>query len=126
MAKNYVDGFVLPVPKKNVKAYVKMATLCSKVWVEHGALDYYECAADDVKKGKITSFPQCVKLKKNEVVFFSYITYRSRKHRDQVLKRVFKDGRMKQMCESPNIFDMKRMIYGGFKTVVKLDKKVRR
>jgi uncharacterized protein YbaA (DUF1428 family) len=116
---NYVDGFVIPVPKKNLKAYIKIANLCGRIWQEHGSLEYLECVADDVKPGKITSFPQSVKLKNNEVAVFSYITYKSRKHRDQVLKRVFADDRMKKiMDDSKKTFDGKRLIYGGFKTVV--------
>jgi uncharacterized protein YbaA (DUF1428 family) len=119
MKKTYVDGFVLAVPKKNIKAYIKVASLCSKVWREHGALEYLECVADDVKAGKLTSFPQSVKLKRNETVVFSYIVYKSRKHRDQVLKRVFADLRIKNMMsDTSKIFDTKRMIYGGFKSVV--------
>lgn len=120
----YVDGFVLPIPKKNVKAYIKVATICSKVWLDHGAIEYVECLADDVKPGKLTSYPQSVKLKKNEVVVISSITYKSRKHRDLVLKRVFADLRMQPMMnDSSKIFDLKRMIYGGFKTIVKASKK---
>lgn len=120
----YVDGFVLPIPKKNVKAYIKVATICSKVWLDHGAIEYVECLADDVKPGKLTSYPQSVKLKKNEVVVISSITYKSRKHRDLVLKRVFADPRMQPMMnDSSKIFDLKRMIYGGFKTIVKASKK---
>jgi uncharacterized protein YbaA (DUF1428 family) len=118
MAK-YVDGFIIPVPKKNLKAYIKIASLCGRIWQEHGALEYLECVADDVKPGKLTSFPQSVKLKKNEIAVFSYITYKSRKHRDQVLKKVFDDIRMiKIMDNSKKTFDDKRLIYGGFKTVV--------
>jgi uncharacterized protein YbaA (DUF1428 family) len=117
--KKYVDGFVIPVPKKNLKAYIKIANLCGRIWQEHGSLEYLECVADDVKPGKLTSFPQSVKLKKNEVAVFSYITYKSRKHRDQVLKKVFADDRMKKiMADTKRIFDGKRLIYGGFKTVV--------
>lgn len=118
--KPYVDGFVLPIPKKNVRAYVKIAALCGKIWKEKGALSYLECQADDVKVGKLTSFPRSVKLKPSEVVFFSYITYKSRKHRDQVLKKVFADERMKNMMDVNKIFDGKRMIYGGFKAIVSL------
>src|SRR5687768_6142079 len=115
----YVDGFVLPVPKKNIKAYRKMATKAGKIWREHGALEYLECIADDVKKGKWTSFPQSVKLKPNEVVFFSWIVYKSRSHRDSVLKKVISDPRLK--FDNENMpFDGKRMIYGGFKPVVTL------
>jgi uncharacterized protein YbaA (DUF1428 family) len=113
----YVDGFVCPVPKKNLQAYRRMATKAGKVWREYGALDYKECVADDVKKGKLTSFPQAVKLKPGEVVFFSWILYRNRKHRDSVNKKVMKEmslqGPPKHMP-----FDMKRMAYAGFKVVV--------
>lgn len=117
---NYVDGFVAPVPKKKLPEYVKLAKLCSKVWKDHGALDYLECVADDVKKGKVTSFPQSVKLKKNETVVFAWITYKSRKHRDQVLKKVMKDPRMNTMHDMSKMpFDPKRLIWGGFKTIVK-------
>ena len=116
MAK-YVDGFVIPVPKKKMKAYLKMAKLGCKIWMEYGALEYYECVADDVKKGKSNSFPQSVKLKPNEIVFFSFITYNSRKHRDQVMKKVMNDPRFNEfMNDMP--FDGKRMIWGGFKTMV--------
>lgn len=116
MAK-YVDGFVVPVPKKNLKAYLKMAKLGCKIWMEYGALGYYECVADDVKKGKWTSFPRSVKLKPSEIVFFSWITYKSRKHRDQIMKKVMKDPRLGGfMTNMP--FDGKRMIWGGFKTMI--------
>ena len=115
----YVDGFVIPVPKKKMKAYLAMAKKASKVWMDHGAIDYHECAADDVKKGKWTSFPQSVKLKNGETVIFSWITYKSRKHRDQVLAKVMKDKRLAEMMNPKALpFDGKRMIYGGFKTVV--------
>lgn len=117
----YVDGFVLPVPKKNLAAYRRMATKAGKVWREHGALDYKECVADDVKKGKHTSFPQSVKLKAGETVWFSWIVYRNRKHRDSVLKKVLSDKRLASMMDPQDSpFDMKRMIYGGFKVVVDL------
>jgi uncharacterized protein YbaA (DUF1428 family) len=115
MAK-YIDGFVVPVPKKNVEAYRRLAKKAGKVWLEYGALEYIECVADDVKKGKITSFPQSVKLKPNETVFFSWIVYKSRSHRDRVLAKVMKDPRLAGMSEMP--FDGKRMIYGGFKPLV--------
>src|SRR5688572_19575526 len=117
MAK-YVDGFVLPVPRKNVEAYRKIAKMAGKVWKDYGALEYIECIADDVKKGKHTSFPQSVKLKSGEVVFFSWIVYKSRKHRDSVLKKVMKDPRIKNMGPELMPFDGKRMIYGGFKPIV--------
>lgn len=114
----YVDGFVLPVPRKNLKAYLKMAKLGRKVWLDHGALDYVECIEDDVKPGKVTSFPQSVKLKKGEVVFFSWATYKSRAHRDKVMKKVMADPRLTgTMSNMP--FDGKRMFWGGFKAVVK-------
>jgi len=117
----YVDGFVLPVPKKNVKAYVKIAKVASKVWKDHGALEYIECVADDVKPGKWTSFPQSVKLKKNEVVIFAYIVYKNRAARNKCMKNVMKDPRLADMMKDPSKmpFDGKRMIWGGFKTVVK-------
>lgn len=119
----YVDGFVLPIPKKNIKAYTKLAKLAAKVWIEYGAIDYFECIADDVKPGKVTSFPQSVKLKKNEVVFFSWIVYKSRSQRDKILKKVMSDPRI--TCTGPEMmpFDAKRMIYGGFKSLVETPKK---
>jgi uncharacterized protein YbaA (DUF1428 family) len=114
----YVDGFVLPVPKKNRAAYVKMAKLGRKVWLEHGALEYHECVADDVKPGKLTSFPQSVKLKKNEEVWFSWIVYKSRRDRDRIMKKVMTDPRLAGMAPDTMPFDGKRMFWGGFKTVV--------
>jgi len=114
----YVDGFVLPIPKKNVAAYRRIARKAGKIWREHGALDYKECAADDVKPGKLTSFPQSVKLAPNETVFFSYIVFKSRAHRDRVNAKVMKDPRIAGMDPVGMPFDGKRMIYGGFKVVV--------
>lgn len=117
----YVDGFVVPVPKKNVDAYRRMARKAGKVWREHGALEYIECMADDVKPGKITSFPQSVNLKPDEVVFFSWIVYKSRKHRDGVNAKVMKDPRLAKMMNPKAMpFDGKRMFMGGFKAVVEL------
>ena len=117
----YVDGFVVPVPKRKRAAYLKMARKAGKVWREHGALDYRECVADDVKPGRWTSFPQSVKLKKDEVVWFSYIVYRNRKQRDRVMAKVMKDKRLASMMDPKGMpFDGKRMIYGGFKVVVDL------
>jgi len=117
----YVDGFVLPVPKRNRQAYLRMARQSGKVWREHGALDYKECIADDVKKGKITSFPQTVKLKPGEVVWFSWIVYRNRKHRDSVNRKVMKDKRIIAMMDPKKFpFDGKRFFWGGFKVVVDL------
>jgi uncharacterized protein YbaA (DUF1428 family) len=117
----YVDGFVVPVPKKKRAAYLKMARKAGKVWREHGALDYKECVADDVKPGKWTSFPQSVKLKKDEVVWFSFIVYRNRKQRDRVMAKVMKDKRLASMMDPKAMpFDGKRMIFGGFKVAVDL------
>lgn len=117
----YVDGFVVPVPKKNVAAYRSMARKAGKVWREHGALAFQECVADDVKKGKWTSFPRSVKLKPNETVVFSWIVYRSRADRDRVMDKVMKDKRLAKMMDSKKMpFDGKRMIFGGFKTIVEL------
>ena len=116
---HYVDGFVVPVPRKNLKAYRNMAKKASKVWREHGAVEVTECVADDVKKGKWTSFPQSVKLKPGEVVVFSWIAYKSRKDRDRVMGKVMKDPRLAKMMDPAAMpFDGKRMIYGGFKTIV--------
>lgn len=117
----YVDGFVLPVPKRNLAAYRKMARLSGKVWKEHGALEYVESVADDVKPGKYTSFPQSVKLRKNETVWFSWVTYKSRKHRDQVLAKVMKDPRLAPLTNPRNMpFDGRRMFWGGFKIQIDL------
>ena len=115
----YVDGFVLPVPKRKLAAYKAMARKAGKVWMEHGALEYVECIADDVKPGKVTSFPQSVKLKKGETVFFSYVVYKSRAERDRVMKKVMADPRLKDMMDPKNMpFDGKRMFWGGFKVAV--------
>jgi uncharacterized protein YbaA (DUF1428 family) len=120
-AMTYVDGFVLPVPKKNVGAYRRMANKAGKVWKDHGALEFRECVADDVKDGKWTSFPRSVKLKKGETVFFSYIVYKSRKHRDRVLAKVMKDKRLADMMDPKALpFDAKRMFWGGFKAIVEM------
>ena len=117
----YVDGFVIPVPRSKVAAYKKLARLGANVWREHGALEYRECIADDVKPGKLTSFPQAVKLKKNEVVWFSWIVYRSRKDRDRIMAKVMKDPRLaKMMAGQAMPFDGKRMFWGGFKVAVSL------
>ncbi len=116
---HYVDGFVLPVPKRKLAAYRKLAQLGGKVWREHGALTYVECVADDVKPGKLTSFPQSVKLKRGEVVVFSYIVYKSRKQRDRILAKVMKDPRFaKYMNPKTMPFDGRRMFWGGFKAIV--------
>ena len=115
----YVDGFVLPLPKSNIEAYRKMATEAGIVWKDHGALEYHECIADDVKPGKLTSFPQSVKVKRGETVVFSWIVFKSRAHRDRVNAKVLKDPRLaEQMDPEAMPFDSKRMIYGGFDVVV--------
>ena len=115
----YVDGFVVPVPTKNLKAYLAMAKKASKVWKDYGALDYKECVADDVKVGKWTSFPRSVKMKKNETVVFSYVVYKSRADRDRCIAKVMKDKRLAAMMDPKKMpFDAKRMIYGGFKVSV--------
>src|ERR1700675_3149015 len=112
----YVDGYVLPVPKKNLQAYRRMAQKAGKVWRDHGALEFIECVADDVKPGKWTSFPRSVKLKRNETVVFSYIVYKSRAQRDSINAKVMKDPRLADMMNLKTIpFDAKRMIWGGFK-----------
>ena len=118
---SYVDGFIVPVPKRNLVAYRSMARKAGKVWREHGALAYRECIADDVKWGKWTSFPRAVKLKGKEAVWFSWIVYKNRKHRDRVLAKVMKDKRLASMMDPKQMpFDGKRMIYGGFKVMVDL------
>jgi uncharacterized protein YbaA (DUF1428 family) len=116
----YVDGFIVPVPKKKLPAYRRMAKKASKVWREHGASDYREWVADDVKKGKWTSFPRSVKLRPDETVVFAWIVYKSRAQRDAVNAKVMKDPRLAGMMDLKAIpFDAKRMIWGGFKPLVK-------
>jgi uncharacterized protein YbaA (DUF1428 family) len=116
---HYFDGFVVPVPKKKMEAYRRMANTASKVWREHGALEYVECVADDVKPGKVTSFPQSVKLKPGETVVFSYVVYKSRAQRDRVMAKVMKDPRLANMMDPKKMpFDGKRMFWGGFKGLI--------
>jgi uncharacterized protein YbaA (DUF1428 family) len=111
----YVDGFVLPLPTSNLESYRAMATTCGAIWREHGALQYRECIADDVKPGKLTSFPQSVNLQPGETVVFSWIVYESRAHRDEVNDKVMNDPRMADFMQGTDMpFDGKRMIYGGF------------
>jgi uncharacterized protein YbaA (DUF1428 family) len=118
---SYVDGFVLPVPKKKLEAYRRMARRAGRIWMEHGALQFRECVADDVKPGKLTSFPQSVKLKPGETVFFSFIVFKSRRDRDRVNKKVMSDKRLADSMDAKSMpFDAKRMIYGGFKVLVDL------
>ena len=113
----YVDGFIVAVPKKNLDAYTRLSRKCGKVWREYGALDYREWVADDVKVGKLTSFPQSVKLKTGETVVFAWITYRSRAQRDKINAKVMADKRLKMNLDAMP-FDAKRMIYGGFTNLV--------
>ncbi|MGH9601491.1 MAG: DUF1428 domain-containing protein [Terriglobales bacterium] len=118
---HYVDGYVLPVPKKNLGAYVRMAQKAGKIWREHGALQYRECAGDDLKVKGVVPFPRTVRLKPGETVVFSWIVFKSRAHRNQVNKKVMKDPRMAKMMEMTKgkaPFDFKRMVYGGFKVIV--------
>ena len=113
----YVDGFVVPVPKKNIGAYTELSKKMSKLWKDEGALSYVECVADDVKSGEVTSFPQSVKLKDDEVVVFSWITYNSKEDRDRINKKVMEAPEMKEMGKDMP-FDGKRMFMGGFKTIL--------
>ena len=117
----YVDGYVLPVPVKNLEVYRKMAAHGGKIWREHGALDYKECVAEDVSEGKVTDFPRSVALEADETVIFSWITYESRAERDRINKLVMEDPRMKELMESgqgEGALDGKRMVYGGFEVIV--------
>ena len=117
---HYVDGYVLAVPKKNKQAYLRMARKCAKIWREHGALEVRECWADDVKPGKLTSFPQAVKLKAGEAVVFSWIVYPTKAVRDRCNKKVMKDPRLADMMDPKDMpFDGKRMFWGGFNTMLK-------
>ena len=115
----YVDGFVVAVPKQNLKAYEEMARLGGQVWMEHGALSYVECVADDVPYGEVTSFPRAVQAKEDEIVIFSWVTYRSREERDAVMAKVMADPRLTaDWATMP--FDGKRMIFGGFQPFIEL------
>lgn len=119
---NYVDGFVLPVPKSKLADYQAMAEKASKVWLEHGALDYRECVAEDTEAKDLVSFPDLARTQEGETVVFAYIVYESREHRDEVNAKVMADPRTQEMCPAVNggemPFDCKRMAYGGFKTIV--------
>lgn len=116
---SYVDGFVLPVPKKNLAAYRRMAKAAGKVWSEHGALQFRECLGDDLNHKMGVPFTRLAKAKAGETVFFSFIVYKSRAHRDRVNAKVMKDPRLSKMMEGKKMpFDVKRMAYGGFKAVV--------
>jgi uncharacterized protein YbaA (DUF1428 family) len=117
---NYVDGFVLAVPKKNVEAYRKIAQKAAKIWREHGALEYRECVGEDLKPSFGVPFPKAAKAKANETVVFAWIVFKSRAHRDAVNKKVMKDPRLNDMMQGTKDmpFDVKRMVYGGFKVIV--------
>ena len=115
----YVDGFIIPVPKKNLDAYKRMAEMCAEIWREYGALEVRECVAEDVKMGKLTSFPRSVQRKPSETVIFSWIVYKSRADRDRINAKVMKDPRLSKLMEGKDApFDAKRMIYGGFEIIV--------
>ncbi len=117
----YVDGFVTPVKKDKMDDYRKMAAICGKVWIEHGATHFRECVADDVKMGKLTSFPQAVNLEEDEVVVFSWIEFPSRAERDATNDKVMKDPRLAEFMSGANMpFDGKRLVYGGFETMIEL------
>ncbi len=117
---SYIDGFVLPLPKKNLKVYRRMAAKAAKIWRDHGALEVYECVGDDLKHQHCLTFPKLAKIKSGETVIFSWIVYKSRSHREKVNAKVMKDPRMNKIMESIEMpFDMKRMAYGGFKLLVK-------
>jgi uncharacterized protein YbaA (DUF1428 family) len=116
----YVDGFVLAVPKKNLAAYRRMSQKAGKIWREHGALEYRECALDDLKVKVGVPFPRLARVKKGETVVFAWIVYKSRADRDRINAKVMKDPRLASMGAKPMPFDVKRMSYGGFKTIVEL------
>ena len=117
----YVDGFVLPVPKKSLQAYRRMAQTAGKIWREHGALEFRECVGDDLDVKMGVSFPRTIKLKPGETVLFSWITFKSRAHRDRVNAKVMKDPRLAESMASKSMpFDVKRMLYGGFTVLVDL------
>ncbi len=118
----YIDGFLLPIPKKKLADYRRIARQAGKIWKEHGALGYVEAAGDDLNaKGMVSSYPKITRLKAGETVFFSFITYKSRRHRDAVNKKVMADPRIHALCDPKDTpFDFKRMNYGGFKALVDL------
>jgi uncharacterized protein YbaA (DUF1428 family) len=117
----YVDGYVLPVPRKNLPAYRRMAQKAGKVWRDHGALEFRECVGDDLKTKMVASFPRTLKLKRGEIAVFSWIVFKSRAHRDVVNAKVMKDPRLAEMMDMKKVpFDSKRMVYGGFKVMVEV------
>lgn len=116
---HYVDGFVIPLPRKNLKAYKTLARKASRIWMEYGALEYRECVGDDLNIKMGVPFPKLTRCKAGETVVFAWITYKSRAHRDRVNKAIMKDPRLAKMCDPKNTpFDMKRMSYGGYKVLV--------
>ena len=114
----YVDGYVLPVPKRKLQTYLRIARKAGKIWREHGALEYRECVGDDLKAKWGTPFPRVVKAKPGETVVFSWIVFKSRAHRDRVNAKVMKDKRLADMDPTSMPFDLKRMAYGGYKVLV--------
>lgn len=119
----YADGFLIPILKKNIPAYRRMALIGAKVWRECGALEYRECIGDDLNVTMGISFPKTVKLKPGETVVFSWIVYKSLVHRNRVVKKVMSDKRLVNMMEGKSMpFDVKRMAYGGFKIIVEMFK----
>ena len=114
----YIDGFVLPVPKKKLPAYLRMSKAAGKVWREHGAVEYVECIGEDLKMSFGVPFPKLAKAKAGETVVFSWIVYKSRSHRDQVNKKVMADPRILKSMTGPMPFDVKRMSMGGFRSIV--------
>ena len=117
---HYVDGFVVPVPRDKLEAYREMAQRAGEVWMEYGALQYWECVGDDVPSGKLTSFPQSLQLKDDEVVVFAWIVYPSRAERDRINELVMKDPRLAGMKPEDMPFDGKRMFWGGFAGLVEM------
>lgn len=116
---NYVDGFVIPIPRKKLPAYRRMAAKAKKVWADHGALDYKECVGDDLRAEFGLPFPKGIRSKPGEAIVFSYIVFKSRKHRDRVNAAVMKDPRLAEMCNPEAMpFDCRRMMYGGFQVFV--------
>ena len=116
---HYVDGFVLPIPKKNIAAYARIAKKASKIFREHGALEYRECVGDHLDVPFGLPFPKGIRTKPGETVIFSYVVYKSRAHRDKVNAKIMNDPRIAAMCDPKNMpFDCARMLYGGFKTIV--------
>ena len=114
----YVDGFVIPIPKKNIKSYAAMAKKAARVWIDHGALEVKECVGEDFTGKMVAPFSRKLKIKRNETVLFSYIVFKSRAHRDRVNAKVMKDPRLDKLAPKVMPFDIKRMMYSGFKTLV--------